>query len=155
MQHFCFTIWQHLSQLLVILFRIRTLILFETQRVIWYKKKLKFRLIGYIWSFYNYSIASIIVWVTINKRVNLFIFFSRFFIYFSFRYIYIYCQIALRSGWVGLGWDRLGFVEPGRFIVLGDSASPKMIMKIYFIFSRFFKGFRAVWMSSRRPIYDW
>ena len=39
----------------------------------------------------------------------------------------------------------------GQFIVLNDSASPKMVIKLYFNFS---KGFRAVWMSSRRPIYS-
>ena len=43
-------------------------------------------------------------------------------------------------------------VAAGRFIVLNDSASPKMVKKINLIF---FKGLRTVWMSSRRPIYDW
>ena len=46
-------------------------------------------------------------------------------------------------------------VGPGRFIVLNYSASPKMVIKMNLnFFSDFLKGFRAVWMSSRRPIYD-
>ena len=34
----------------------------------------------------------------------------------------------------GMGW----------FIVLNDPASPKMVIKLYFNFFQFFKGFRAV-----------
>ena len=39
------------------------------------------------------------------------------------------CQKALGSGWVGFGRP-----EWGRFIVLNDSASPKIIKKMYFNF---------------------
>ena len=46
---------------------------------------------------------------------------------------------ALRSGWPG----------PGRFIVLNGSISLKMVIEIYF---NCFKGYRAVWMSSRLPM---
>ena len=43
-------------------------------------------------------------------------------------YIYIYCiSIKERHGWV---WS-------GRFIVLNDSAGPKMVLKMYFNFFRF------------------
>ena len=35
-------------------------------------------------------------------------------------------------------------VESCRFIVLNDSASPKMVIKIYFNFFRFCKGFKTV-----------
>ena len=51
--------------------------------------------------------------------------------------------------------DGSGTVWSGQFIVLNDEASPNMTMKISFNFFRlFFKGFRAVCMSSRQPIYD-
>ena len=41
---------------------------------------------------------------------------------------------------------------PSRFIILNDSAGPKMVIKIYFNFFRFFLKVQAVWMSSSRPI---
>ena len=41
-----------------------------------------------------------------------------------------------------------------RFIILNDSASRKIIINNYLIFPNFFKRFRYVWMSLRRPIYD-
>ena len=54
-------------------------------------------------------------------------------------------QIALRSGWA----------RSGRFIVLNDSASPKMVIEICFKFFRlFFYIFRVVRMLSRLAIYD-
>ena len=39
-------------------------------------------------------------------------------------------------------------VWPVWFIVLNYSARPKMVIKIYFIFFLFFKGFRAVWYRA-------
>ena len=42
----------------------------------------------------------------------------------------------------------------GGFIDLNDSATIKMGIQIYFIFSDFLKMLRAVWMSSRLPIHD-
>ena len=39
-------------------------------------------------------------------------------------------------------------------IVLNDSASPEMVIKLYFNIFNFFIGFRAVWMTSKRPMYD-
>ena len=40
-------------------------------------------------------------------------------------------------------------IGPGQFIVLNDSASPKMVIKLYFL-----KGIIAIWILSRLPIYD-
>ena len=50
-------------------------------------------------------------------------------------------------------WKNV-MVLSGRFIVLDDSANPKMIMTIYFNFFRlFFNGFKPVWMLSRWLMY--
>ena len=43
-------------------------------------------------------------------------------------------------------------VESGQFTVLNDSASPKKDKTIFKFFPIFLKGFRAVWMSMKRPI---
>ena len=47
-----------------------------------------------------------------------------------------------RASW--LGWVGLSRVVLGRLIVLDDSASSKMIVKMYFNFYLFFISFRAV-----------
>ena len=45
-------------------------------------------------------------------------------------------------------------LRPGRIIVLNDLASLKTVLKMFFSFFRyFFKGFKAVRLSSRWPIY--